>query len=112
MAQVKAENFNDYIEESLVYNLEFQEDVENAIQEVMPGGKSTVSLDLETKVRAYNGNDKQVDIELSWSGEFEESELTIYGTVKVRADFTGRGHEHALLRFKEILEYTDDFNGQ
>lgn len=58
----------------------------------------------------FRRNDHEVDITFSWSGKLEVSGLDINGTVKVRADFTGRGSEHAILKFKELLEYKDDLH--
>lgn len=40
MARTEAEDFKDYIDQSLAYNRDFIEEVENAIHENLPTGKS------------------------------------------------------------------------
>lgn len=110
MTKINAESFNDYIEQSFCQNPGFVDEVEAEIQERIPGGLASVELDGETKVIDYDREEGKVTLLLTWTGNFEESELGISGTTTISAKFFGRGEAPARLEFHQLLDYTDDFS--
>jgi hypothetical protein len=110
MAKTDAENFADYIQQSIYENHQFVEDVEGAILANLPGGRASVNLDSECEIISYDDVAKTVTLEFPFTGEFETHDVEPNGNVRVRANFTGRGKEHAFLEFVELLHYSDDLS--
>ena len=111
MTTINAEGFEDYIQQSVHENSKFIEDVEFEIINQLPGGKAYVDADLlSAQVRSFSRENGTVDIYLRWEGEYEDSDLTIFGDIVVRAGFVGKGKMPAELSLELVLSIDDDFS--
>lgn len=106
---IQAENFSDYVNQSLHENVKFIQDVENEILAVLAGGRARVEVDYEATVTDYTKDPSQVELVLTWFAEYELSGLTNNGTATVLVDFKPRGRRPAIMSLIALKEFRDTF---
>ncbi len=104
---IEAENFSDYVNQSLYENVNFIQDVESEILGVLPGGTAHVEVDYEAIVTDYTKEPSQVELVVTWFAKYEASDLTNDGTAKVLVDFTPRGKKPAVMKLNRFIEFRD-----